>query len=112
VDSGNYASKPAKGEEKAFFAERNWALKANIYRNGRGEGEEKAFFAKPDSSPRGGTFSPLGHPGGENGWPKRHDWLSRKPANIQLSNNRGPTLRTPCGEERLARKTPTDYRRS
>ena len=35
--------------------------------------------------------------------PRRHDWRSRKARNINLSNTWRPTLRTPCGEERLAK---------
>jgi len=39
----------------------------------------------------------------ENGQGSRHNcWRGEGPANIGFSNNRRPTLRTPCGEERWA----------
>ena len=42
-------------------------------------------------------------PGYENGWPKRHFGLAGKTCEFRFSKNWRPTLRTPCGEERLAR---------
>ena len=38
----------------------------------------------------------------ENGWPKGRDRCSRKTCNVRFSNNRWPTLRTPCGEKESA----------
>jgi hypothetical protein len=37
------------------------------------------------------------------GSPRDTTGVPERRANIQFSRNRGPTLRTPCGEERLAR---------
>jgi hypothetical protein len=42
-------------------------------------------------------------PADEKWVPQRRDRRSRKPCNIKLSNNCGPTLRTPCGEKESAR---------
>jgi hypothetical protein len=42
-------------------------------------------------------------PADESGQPRRHHGRGWKSCNIKFSNKRGPTLRTPCGEERSAR---------
>jgi len=76
------------GEEKAFFAERNWVFAAKGRRNGRAKAKKKRFLRNENIARRA-----WGHRvADENGWPKTHDWRGRETYKIQLSNNCGPTL--------------------
>jgi hypothetical protein len=70
-----------------------------------GPGDTTGVGRKPYEDSVVNLVGPLGHPWGmKMGGPRDTTGVAGRVAIlIKFSNNRGPTLRTPCGEERSAR---------